>query len=302
MKIREIVIEFRFRLQSNEEFGPEQMQGLLQLAERAAELLDLPRHVTNNGSYDQARTPQPGNPAGCHLKFENPVEIDGVGRLTRPTPCTLFISEGPEWISLRAKINGTSQTFRHDFRRAERPFPHTIHPGNNPEPGARCFVSFLSPQLVCEEVSNVASSPSASLKYHFRSQNDRIRFQEALLDQAHLMSPSINKISSPEKRYRCETVQLRLLQDKDGRKNLIYFANSDDKKNEKYRLVTCMSLPLNQICTSEIPNLLIDSFKSHSPQNPTSKPSQNPDRTLLLCCSSCCIPNPSLTSYTPQQA
>ena len=247
MKIKDLVTEFRRRLQSNGEFGPEQVQELSELAERAAELLGLPQHVTTDGSYDHTQTTQPSNPAGCPLEFENPVEIDGVGRLTQPTRCTLSISEEPEWISLRAKINGTSQTFRHDFRRAERPFPHTIHPGNNADPGARCFVSFLSQQLVCEEVSAAASRPSATLQYHFHSQTDRIRFQEALLDQTHLMSPSIKKISSPEKGYSCETVQLRLFQDKNGRKNLIYFANSEDKKNRKYRLVTCMSLPLNQI-------------------------------------------------------
>ncbi|KAJ5225508.1 hypothetical protein N7468_006733 [Penicillium chermesinum] len=129
---------------------------------------------------------------------------------------------------------GQQTPFIHAFHGTKLPVPHLEHPKDSAEYPLR--VSFLENQTI--QTSQVVFM--TQLSYKFENWEDCVSFQELLLCSKLIFIGGMAEAKSKGRGEECISQNLRILRGPNGKRVMLYFANSQRKDLKRY-----VSIPLN---------------------------------------------------------
>ncbi|KAJ5090866.1 hypothetical protein N7532_009550 [Penicillium argentinense] len=129
---------------------------------------------------------------------------------------------------------GQQAPFVHAFHNTKLPVPHLEHPKESSDYPLR--VSFLEHQTV--QTAHVVFM--TKLSYKFDNWEDCVQFQELLLGSKLVFIGGMAEAKSKGRGEECISQNLRILRGQNGKRVMLYFANSQRGGLKKY-----VSLPLN---------------------------------------------------------
>ncbi len=127
--------------------------------------------------------------------------------------------------------------FIHTFPTSTLPIPHIEQPIISSQ-APSYVVSFLEDQTVQTAHTLFAAQPH----YTFDDREDWIRFQEVLLDQKLVFVAGIAEAKSKGRGEECISQNLRIMQSKSGKQNIVLFANSQRREKKRYMSIPCRAL------------------------------------------------------------
>ncbi|KAJ6043963.1 uncharacterized protein N7446_002160 [Penicillium canescens] len=129
---------------------------------------------------------------------------------------------------------GQQTPFVHGFSNTKLPVPHLEHPKAGDDYPLR--VSFMEQQTI-QAAHTVFMT---QLSYKFENWNDCIRFQEILLGSKLIFIGGMAEAKSKGRGEECISQNLRILRGHNGKRVMLYFANSQRRELKRY-----VSIPLN---------------------------------------------------------
>ncbi|KAJ5997223.1 hypothetical protein N7499_006470 [Penicillium canescens] len=129
---------------------------------------------------------------------------------------------------------GQQTPFVHGFSNTKLPVPHLEHPKAGDDYPLR--VSFMEQQTI-QAAHTVFMT---QLSYKFENWNDCVRFQEILLGSKLIFIGGMAEAKSKGRGEECISQNLRILRGHNGKRVMLYFANSQRRELKRY-----VSIPLN---------------------------------------------------------
>ncbi|KAJ5526173.1 hypothetical protein N7513_004819 [Penicillium frequentans] len=134
---------------------------------------------------------------------------------------------------------GQQTPFVHAFHNTKLPVPHLEHPKDSAEYPLR--ISFLEHQTV--QTAQVVFM--TQLSYKFENWEDCAQFQELLLCSKMMFIGGMAEAKSKGRGEECISQNLRILRGHNGKRVMLFFANSQRKELKRY-----VSIPLN--CVAKV--------------------------------------------------
>ncbi|CAG8132309.1 unnamed protein product [Penicillium salamii] len=131
---------------------------------------------------------------------------------------------------------GQQSPFVHGFSNTKLPVPHLEHPKSGDDYPLR--VSFMDQQTV----HTAHTVFLTQLSYKFENWDDCVRFQELLLCSKLMFIGGMAEAKSKGRGEECISQNLRILRGHNGKRVILYFANSQRRELKRY-----VSIPLNCI-------------------------------------------------------
>ncbi|KAJ5467511.1 hypothetical protein N7475_005263 [Penicillium sp. IBT 31633x] len=137
---------------------------------------------------------------------------------------------------------GQQAPFLHSFSNTKLPVPHLEHPKAGDDFPLR--VSFMDQQTV----QTAHTIFMTQLSYKFDHWDDCVRFQELLLGSKLVFIGGMAEAKSKGRGEECISQNLRILRGYNGRRVMLFFANSQRRELKRY-----VSIPLNCIAAIKPP-------------------------------------------------
>ncbi|KAJ5175084.1 uncharacterized protein N7482_000961 [Penicillium canariense] len=137
---------------------------------------------------------------------------------------------------------GQQTPFVHTFHNTKLPVPHLEHPKDSEQYPLR--VSFLDHQTV--QTAQVVFM--TQLSYKFENWEDCVQFQELLLCSKLVFLGGMAEAKSKGRGEECISQNLRILRGQNGKRVMLYFANSQRNQLKRY-----VSIPLNCVASIKPP-------------------------------------------------
>ncbi|KAJ5928706.1 hypothetical protein N7466_007662 [Penicillium verhagenii] len=137
---------------------------------------------------------------------------------------------------------GQQAPFIHAFSNTKLPVPHLEHPKDTAEYPLR--ISFLEHQTV--QTAQVIFM--TQLSYKFENWEDCVQFQELLLCSKMMFIGGMAEAKSKGRGEECISQNLRILRGHNGKRVMLFFANSQRKELKRY-----VSIPLNCVANVKPP-------------------------------------------------